>query len=444
MKAIALILTIFLWTSCQAQHQPDIEENRMPLYEHLVEKITAADYGAAERIVDQTDGKRLVLMGEASHGTAEFYNRRAMLSKKLIEEKGFNFIAVEGDWASLFELNKYVKGLPNAAESAREVLRGLDRWPEWMWGNTEVEELAEWMREFNEGRPQDDKVGFYGIDVYGQWEALEKLHELVERYQSDLASEVSELLACYEEFKGNEWDYSGMVFRGMTSSCKDDLAALLEKLESEARSEGNWADYEFFRLHQKGLVLKNSEKHVRLAANDRGGSWNARVNHFWQTTQRLLEKYGPDSRGIVWAHNTHVGDATHTTIMRMQGQVNIGQLSREELREENVFILGFGTFTGRVNAGSEWGSPMQIMNVPESPSGTYEHLFSEMPEAEFAMVFDSGDRQFQPLREYIGHRAIGVVYNPRQESGNYVPTRIAHRYDGFWFIRVTNELEVVE
>ncbi|TVR78373.1 MAG: erythromycin esterase family protein [Saprospirales bacterium] len=437
-----LLILLLVTSACNSNGQtPNIAEADMELFHHLTEKtIPTYDDKHLVKLTEKAGERKLVLMGEASHGTAEFYNRRTQFSKMLIEDFGFNFIGVEGDWAAIFRLNKYVKNLPGAAGSAAEVLRTFDRWPDWMWGNTEVEALAEWLRSHNDLLPSDQKVGIYGIDVYGQWEALEKLIDLAGKNAPEISEKVISGTECFRAFSGKEWDYAAAVARGMINSCASDLGTLQKYLETRAKDSEKWSDYQNFRLHQKALVLKNAEHHFRTAPTDRAGSWNARVQHFWETSKRLLERYGEDARGIIWAHNTHVGDASHTT-MGAQGQVNIGQLSRKELGPEHIFILGFGTYTGRVNAGSSWGSPMQIMEIPPSPANTFEHLFSQMPKKEFVLIFDENDRNFPPLISFRGHRAMGVVYNPAQEMGNYVPTMLAHRYDAFWFIKETTELQ---
>ncbi len=394
-----------------------------------------------DRLINEAGSRKLVLLGEASHGTSEFYSWRAQISKRLIIEKRFSFIAVEGDWASIYRLNEYVKNAPGASKSAKEVLRGFNRWPEWMWANEDIEQLAEWLREYNMNLPDDKKVGFYGMDVYGQWQAMDDLLEFTEKYLPEYHQEIQRKLQCFANYDRDEWMYAQAVSLGH-SSCQRELSevvnlllALIEKMDASN-------DKQFFRAKQNALVVKNAEDFFRLAIRDNAGSWNSRANHMWLSVQRLLKLYGPDSRGIIWGHNTHVGDS-HFTSMRFQGMVNIGNLSRSELGNNQVFITGFGTYTGRVNAGSNWGSSMEIMQVPPGIKDSFEDVFGRLKHENFYLLFDEEDRTNELLNQYRGHRAIGVVYNPLHEAGNYVPTILPHRYNAFIFIRNTNPLEPV-
>jgi erythromycin esterase len=216
----------------------------------------------------------------------------------------------------------------------------------------------------------------------------------------------------------------------------------VELLQSLSRELSGKDAGKFFRAKQNAWVVRNAEDFFRLAVTDNTGSWNSRATHMWETVQRLLDKHGDDSRAIVWAHNTHVGDADATT-MRYQDMVNIGRLSRRDLGRDQVFITGFSTYTGRVNAGSNWGSRMERMRVPEGIDGSYENIFAQLGHKQFYLLFDDKDRNNPLLNEFIGHRAIGVVYNPRQEAGNYVPTILPQRYDALIFIRETNPLQPV-
>ncbi len=404
--------------------------------------VPFADAGGLDEIIAAMGERDLVLLGEASHGTSEFYEWRAEITKRLITEKDFSFVAVEGDWASIYRLNEYVKGRPGAPSSARRVLRRFDRWPEWMWGNTEIEKLAEWMREYNSTLPDDQKVGFYGMDVYGQWEAMDDLLEFTSKNMQRHHRQISRSMECFAGYDRDEWVYARAVVGRGHPSCEGDLEKVTEIFrEMSGLIEGDELE-DFRRAKQNAYVVKNAEDFFRLAITDNTASWNSRATHMWETVKRLLRWYGEDSKGIVWAHNTHVGDAD-ATVMRYQNMVNIGKLSREELGKDRVFINGFGTYTGRVNAGSSWGSSMHRMQVPEGIEGSYEYIFGQVGHEQFYLLFDQEDRSHPALSEFIGHRAIGVVYNPRHEAGNYVPTIMPERYDSFIFIRETSPLRPV-
>ncbi len=422
-------------------------------FSHAQQTAAIVDYLSSKAITLNTSaelspliaeaGKRkLVLLGEASHGTLEYYEWRAEISKRLIVEHGFSFIAVEGDWASLYRLNKYVKSLPGAPASAVEAMKDFSRWPEWMWGNTTVADLVEWMREYNSKLPDDEKVGFYGMDVYGQWEAIDDLLAYAELYFPEYSEQIAAKLACFERFDRDEWAYARATASG-NFSCEDELKALLELMANLGEEIDAEQKAQHFRAKQNALVVKNAEDYFRLAVRGGSPSWNSRAEHMWFSVKRLLELYGTDSKGIVWAHNTHVGDARATT-MASHGMVNIGSLSRQELGSNNVFINGFGTYSGRVNAGSQWGNTMQIMNVPRAHNESIEYALNQVGEPAFLLLFDEADRAHSLFGQYIGHRAIGVVYNPRNETGNYVPTYFTHRYDSFIFINKTNALKPIK
>ncbi len=418
-------------------------ESNGELVDYLSEKaVPVNDIDDLDEIIHAAGSRRLVLLGESSHGTAEFYRWRADITRRLITEKGFSFIAVEGDWASIYRLNKYVLDLPGAGSSARRILQGFDRWPEWMWANTEIEELAEWLREYNSDLPAGEKVGFYGMDVYGQWEAMDDLVEYAGEHLPGHFAEINRNLECFAAYDRDEWTYARAVTGRGHPSCEQGLVEVVEVLQAESSRLRKIDEKEFFRAKQNAWVVRNAEDFFRLAVLDNQGSWNSRATHMWETVQRLFREYGDGSKGIVWAHNTHVGDAGATT-MRYQEMVNIGLLSRRELGPGQVFITGFGTLHGRVNAGSGWGSDMQIMRIPEGMQGSWEDLSGQVGHERFFLIFDEEDRNHPLLNRFIGHRAIGVVYNPRQESGNYVPSILPHRYDAFIFIRETGPLRPV-
>ncbi len=399
--------------------------------------VSATDLDA---IIHAAGNRKLVLLGEASHGTHEYYAWRDSITRRLILEKGYNFIAVEGDWPSLYELNRYVKNMPGASASAREVLLGLDRWPLWMWGNHEVAELAEWLRRHNEGLPFEKKVGFYGMDVYDEWRSKRALLAMLEELDLSLHKQVYALLACFSAFGGDSWAYAQSVQRGR-HSCDTELGQMVQLIREEIENFDSLGEYEKFYLIQNALVVKHAEKFYRKAvASQDASSWNSRVNYMNLTVNRLLELYGTDSKGIVWAHNTHVGDARFTE-MRQFGQLNIGHLAREQHGADNVFIVGFSTYRGHVKAGSGWGSPMQIMRVPRARVQSIEYIFNQAGIDRFVMVFNDNDRRHEVFSQPHGNRAIGVVYNPlRDHLQNYVLSIVPLRYDAMIFFHETRAL----
>jgi len=432
-------MAVFCMISCSGSTQPSSLSGVEAL---CARGIAFSDASDLDPLIALCRGSRLVLLGESTHGTAEYYRWRAEISKRLIMEKGFRFIAVEGDWMPIYRLNMYVKGLDDVdTATAADILRKFSRWPEWMWGNTEVAELAEWMRAYNADLPVVERVGFYGMDVYGQWEAMDEVFSVSAIYLPDHAEEIRTLYSCFTAFGRDEWRYAQAVMQGL-ASCNDNLYRVVEIFRRRLSEVECPEEYKMlFHGVQSAKVVKNAEEFFRLAVRgDNRGSWNSRVDHMHRTVQRLLDQYGNDAAGIVWAHNTHIGDARATT-MASDGQKNIGQLSRELFGDTAVTSIGFTTYTGRVNAGSRWGSPMSIMDIPSPPEGSLEYLLNSCGLKQFFVVFDRHLRSDSLLNSYLGHRAIGVVYNPSTERrSNYVPTIVPSRYDAMVFFHTTREL----
>ena len=378
------------------------------------------DFGA---VIDKMKDKELVLLGESTHGTNEFYEIRRKISKELIEDHGFDFIAVEGDWESIYKLNKYVKGLSNK-NSAKDVMQEFDRWPEWLWSNEEIEKLAEWLKEYNSNLAEDEKVGFYGMDVYGGENSLEAVEEILQNPVYECLSAVSDDFTQYPVYLAQR-----------NEPCNEEAIGVYEAISSLDGLKEQIGEEKYFYLEQNALVVKNAERHLMAQVVPQLSSWNERVEHMKETITRLLEKY--DGKGIVWAHNTHVGDASETE-MANEGRVNIGQLVREE--EIENFILGFGTYTGEVVAGSSWGSEKEVMQIPKANENSYEALLNYLNKDKILLLMDA-KKIPDEFRKINNHRAIGVVYNPLHEyPGNYVETNLTGRYDGFIYLRETEAL----
>jgi erythromycin esterase-like protein len=391
-------------------------------------------------LIESAAGKKLVLLGEASHGTHEYYTWRDSISRRLITEHGFNFIAVEGDFASLFEINRFVKDLPGAAKSAEEAMSGLNRWPEWMWGNHEVLGLVKWLRSHNDRLPQDQKIGFYGMDLYDEWRSKEVLLELSLETDPELHKLVMEQLKCFALYWGDSWAYANDV-RKTGIDCSASTEELVNLLLQHQPDIEKVSDYDFFYAIQNAHVINNAEKFYRKsAAGMSAAAWNARVFHMHNTLLRLLQVYGQHSKGIVWAHNTHIGDA-HYTEMKNYGQTNIGELTRKHFGIGQVSLIGFTTYKGSVLAGAQWGGARQVMKVSEAPQKSLEGILKRTGIESFYMLFEYEDRGHKDFMKPLGNRAIGVIYNPQYDSRQYVQTIVPMRYDALIFFYNTTELK---
>jgi erythromycin esterase-like protein len=382
-------------------------------------------------VLDRIGDARIVLLGEASHGTHEYYAWRAALTRRLIEEKGFGFVAVEGDWPECYEVNRCVRGRPGAAASPREVLHAFDRWPTWMWANEEVVAFADWLRQHNAGRPEDRRVGFYGLDVYSLWSSMRSLLEYLREHEPEHVDVALQAVRCFEHFGEDPQDYA-FGSRLAPQTCETAVVELLARLCSERTAAVDGEDPEArFSAEQNAAVAAGAERYYRSMVGGQAESWNVRDEHMQDTLDRLLDVHR--TKAVVWEHNTHIGDA-RATDMAGAGMVNVGQLSRERHGTDDVVVVGFGGHRGGVIAAPRWGAQMERMPVPPARRGSLEALLHDELGEDSVLVFPQSD---QPsfLRRRIDHRAIGVVYAPEREAwGNYVPTVLGDRYDAFlWF-----------
>lgn len=387
-------------------------------------------------LLDSIGNRRTVLLGEATHGTRAFYSWRAEITRRLIEEKAFSFIAVEGDWNAFMGLNRYVKDLPGAPESAREALMNFERWPRWMWVNDEIAELAEWLRGYNDQRETADKVGFYGMDIYGAQGSLEKGPRYMAKIDEDAAREMEAAFECFAPYVDNPRQYVHDVV-GERVNCADGIAAVLENLRENRDAYEKKDRTAWFHAKQNTAVAFRAEKHYRMMMNRDASSWNARARNFYETIERLDDYYGEGAGAVAWAHNTHMGDIRAT--QSGPGMENLGMHAREALGRDNVFIAGFGTHRGKVTAARTWEGKREIMTMPDAMSGSLEDVMNRMA-SPTALFIAKDAEDIAPAREFIGHRAIGVTYNPENERGNYVPTVWPQRYDAFLFIGETGPL----
>ncbi|MBF9223468.1 erythromycin esterase family protein [Hymenobacter ruricola] len=385
---------------------------------------------------------RVVLLGEASHGTHEYYAWRAALSKRLIQEKGFRFIAVEGDWPDCFEVNAAIKQDEVSYGSAAQLLQTFNRWPTWMWGNWETAALVDWLHQHNQAQAPEQRVGFYGLDVYSLWESLQAVLHYAEQRGDGAISAARQAFRCFEPYSADPQEYARAV-AFVSEDCQDEVNAVLRALRRQAaeRFPANLPEREqAFAAEQNALVAVNAERYYKAMLRGGGASWNVRDEHMMETLNRLLDLHGPESRAIVWAHNTHIGDARYTD-MRREDMVNLGQLAREQLGRQRVFSIGFGSYQGAVIAGSEWGAPMERITVPAATRRSWEDQLHEHTNGTDALLLSAENKQIPRLQQPLGHRAIGVVYRPQFEQfGNYVLSDIPERYDAFLFIDQTRAL----
>lgn len=393
-------------------------------------------------LIDAIGDSRYVLLGEASHGTSEFYTWRTELSKRLITEKQFSFIGVEGDWPDCYAVNRYVKNFSASGDSAAEVLHAFDRWPTWMWANREVVELAEWLHNHNRRLPPDQQAGFYGLDVYSLWESMGAVISYLETVDPDFANAARRAYTCFEPFHEDAQEYARATAL-VPTSCEDEAVAVLRALRARAPEYSEDGQEAYFNAEQNALVARGAELYYRTMVRGGPTSWNVRDHHMVDTLERLISHHGDHARCIVWAHNTHVGDARFTD-MSGAGMINVGQVVRQSHERDGVFIVGFATHRGTVIAGEEWGAPMRRMVAPDARHGSVEDLVHKALGGKDGLFIFNGadDGGIIPFGAPLDNRAIGVVYEPAAERyGNYVPSMVARRYDALLYIDETHALD---
>ena len=385
-------------------------------------------------LLERIEDAQYVLLGEASHGTHEYYTWRAQISKRLIEEKGFSVIAVEGDWPDCFKINKWIKNTDPG--DIQEVLHQFNRWPTWMWANWEIAAFADWLKDHNLSNPPEKQTGFYGLDVYSLWESMDIIVKYLEKEDPDTAELAREAMLCFEAFK--ETDSYGSIFTQSKPGCQEEVIKLLKEVRSNSHNYDSELEADL-NAEVNSLVMVNAEKYYKAMSEFGSRSWNVRDRHIMETLNKLMDYHGEDAKVIVWAHNTHIGDA-RATDMAHNGLINLGQLVREEKGYKNTVLVGFGSYEGSVIAGSRWGAPMQEMNFPEARPGSFEHKIHELNGSNKLLIFDEHPEITNAFSEELDHRAIGVVYDPEKESRNYVPSEMVERYDAFLYIDQTQAL----
>ncbi|HYE56626.1 MAG TPA: erythromycin esterase family protein [Chitinophagaceae bacterium] len=417
------------------ENTPAFEERVVATLKRVATPLeTTADL---DPLMERIGDARVVMLGEASHGTHEYYTWRSRITKRLILEKGFNFIAVEGDWPDCYRINRYIKG--DASEKkAVDVVRQFHRWPTWMWANWEVIALTEWLYQYNWPLAIGQKIGFYGLDVYSLWDSLHEIRAYLQENDPGSLAAAEKAFRCFHPYKDEEGISYAKRLRLVPQTCETEVINLLTQFRQ--RMGGYDHDPEnIFSTEQNALVAINAEKYYRSMLEGGAASWNVRDQHMQETLERLLDFHGTESKAIVWEHNTHIGDA-RATDMTNEGMVNIGELARTRFGIEEVVLVGFGSYQGTVVAGKSWGAEMQEMPVPEAVAGSWEDLMHQAGGNKL-LLLDDLRRDLLFASNSIGHRAIGVVYNPAFEQyGNYVPSIMPLRYDAFIHIDTTRAL----
>ncbi len=408
--------------------------------------VEAEDYNS---LLDLIGDARFALLGEATHGTHEFYQQRAEITKRLIAERGFTAVAVEADWPDAYRVNRFVQGHGHDAE-ATEALADFRRFPTWMWRNADVLDFIGWLRDYNDHLPPAHRVGFYGLDLYSLYSSIEAVLGYLDRVDPEAARRARYRYACFEHFGEDSQAYGYAASFGLTPSCEDEVVDQLVDLQRRApdylRRDGWVAEDEQFFAEQNARVVANAEEYYRAMFQGRVSSWNLRDRHMVTTLDNLvahLDRGGRRAKVAVWEHNSHLGDA-RATDMGQAGEWNVGQLVRERYARDAV-LVGFTTYTGTVTAASDWDAPAERKRVRPARPDSYEALFHEARLPRFFLPLRDGGRAVEALRTPALERAIGVIYRPETERiSHYFQARLPEQFDAVLHFDETRAVEPLE
>jgi erythromycin esterase-like protein/adenine/guanine phosphoribosyltransferase-like PRPP-binding protein len=387
-----------------------------------------------DALLDGIGDARLVLLGEATHGTHEFYRERAFITRRLITEKGFTAVAVEADWPDAYRVNRYVRGTGADTEGVF-ALADFHRFPTWMWRNADVLDFIGWLRTYNETRLAERRAGFYGLDLYSQRASMQAVVAYLEKIDPEAARRARTRYACFDQFGEEMQAYGYATSHGFEASCErevlDQLLELHRRRAEFASRDGRMAPDDFFFAEQNARLVRNAEEYYRTMFQGRAESWNVRDRHMAETLGELLRFIGrtsPSARIVVWAHNSHLGDA-RATEMGEGGELNVGQLVREQHGADAV-LVGFTTSTGTVTAATEWDGPAFRRHVRPALAGSYERLFHEVGIPRFLLPLRTDLELASALAAPRLERAIGVIYVPQRErQSHYFHARLPQQFD---------------
>jgi erythromycin esterase-like protein len=418
-----------------------IRENLHPL------TGASSDY---DPLIHQIGDARFVLIGEASHGTHEFYRERAQITKRLIQEKGFSAVAVEADWPDAYRINRFVRNAISDAE-AIDSLAGFKRFPTWMWRNADVLDFIGWLRAHNDALPHTtNKVGFYGLDLYSLHASIEAVLGYLAKVDPDAAKRALYRYSCFDHFGEDIQAYGYAASFDLTESCENEVVSQLVELRRRAADyasrDGRVAADDFFFAEQNARLVKNAEEYYRSMFRRSVPSWNLRDRHMAETLESLvahLETQGQPAKVVVWEHNSHLGDA-RATEMGERGELNVGQLVRER-HGRGAVLIGLTTHTGTVTAASDWDAPAKRKHVRPALRDSYEALFHEVSIPRFQISLRQRNPLVSALNEPRLERAIGVIYRPETErQSHYFYARLADQFDALLHFDQTRAVEPLE
>ena len=383
-------------------------------------------FGAA---FDRFGDARVVLLGEASHGTSEFYRARAAITRRLIERHGFGIIAVEADWPDAASIDRVVRHKPQLPDGAP----AFERFPRWMWRNTDVAAFTAWLRDHNAGRAPAQRTGFYGLDLYNLGASMQAVIDYLDRVDQEAARVARQRYACLRPYRDAPERYGAIAHVEGFGRCEEGAVNMLTDLFARGREQPMAGDEALLDAAQNARLVAGAEAYYRAMYRGSAESWNLRDRHMFDTLDLLLDTRGPDAKAVVWAHNSHIGDARATEMGRKRGELNLGQLCREAYGEA-ARLIGFGTHTGTVAAADDWDAPMAVKRINPSRPHSIERLAHDTGLQRFLLDLREGPVR-QALAEPRLERFIGVFYRPDTERwSHYAEVVLPEQFDGYvWF-----------
>jgi len=415
---------------------------------HIAEPLDgdAPDY---DDVLEHVGDARFVLLGEATHGTHEFYQERARITERLIVERGFTAVALEADWPDAYRVNRYVRG-SGGDRDAEESLRDFKRFPSWMWRNADFLDFAGSLRAFNETVAEDHRVGVYGLDLYSLFSSIEAVVRYLDRVDAPAAARARARYACFDHFNEDSQAYGYAATTGLEDSCErevvDQLVELQKAAAAYASRDGHIAEDEYFFAEQNARLAMNAEEYYRAMFRGRISSWNRRDQHMVDTLDALMQHLGrrrPNPKVVVWAHNSHLGNAGATEMSR-RGEFNVGQLVKTRFGDA-ARLIGFTTHEGTVTAAGEWDGPAELKRVRPSLPGSIEQVLHETEIPRFFLDLKGHRRALDAFQHPYLERAIGVIYRPETERmSHYFETRLLDQFDSVIHIDRTRGVEPLE
>jgi erythromycin esterase-like protein len=447
-KRLSTLVPLSIAPDCGGMRVDGLIDESVDALVRAARPVTGAveDY---DGLLDLIGDRRLILIGEASHGTHEFYRERARITRRLIDERGFSVVAVEGDWPDAYRVNRYVMGMSTDAD-AETALRGFRRFPAWMWRNRDVLQFVQWMRAHNDAQSQlAGKVRFYGLDLYSLRTSIEAVIEYLDRVDPAEANKARQRYSCFDHVDAEGQAYGHSLMYQGADPCENEVVAQLLELRRRSelylRRDGWVAEDEQFYAEQNALVVRDAEEYYHQMYRAEVSSWNLRDRHMAGTLDALvthLDHQSLPTKVVVWEHNSHVGDA-RATAMGARGELNVGQLTRERYGDD-ALLIGFTTFDGRVSAASDWDGPVERKHVRPARPDSHEALLHAVGLPQFWVATEDAT-VVETLSEPRLERAIGVIYRPETElQSHYFEARLARQFDVVIHLDHTRALEPLE